>query len=212
MVTKHPAKYSDQLLPHFKELLKDKATVLDPFAGTGKLRSICPNAILLEIEPEWAEISGAIIGDALHIPKEWTNKFDAVCTSPCYGNRMADSFECSKGGKKRNTYHHCLGRKPSNCSSSTLQWGKKYKDFHLKAWEEVYRVLKPTGIFILNISDHIRNGKVIEVSKWHKETVMEVGFVFLEERKVNTPRNRYGANRQRVKYESIYVFRKELKK
>ena len=50
----HPAKYSDALLPHFATWLCGYARLLDPFAGTGKLRTIRPDAVLLEIEPEWA--------------------------------------------------------------------------------------------------------------------------------------------------------------
>ena len=209
-VARHPAKYSDSLLPHFLEFLKDKKEVLDLFAGTGKLKNVCPNATLLEIEPEWAEINGAIIGDATNMPLKWSEKFDAVCTSPCYGNRMADSFN-AKDKSKRNTYHHSLGRKPSSLSSATLQWGDKYRDFHVKAWQEVHRVLKSGGMFILNISDHIRNGKIIQVSEWHRSTIESLGFILIEHRKVSTPRNTFGANRKRVNFESIFVFRKEVK-
>lgn len=90
-VPRHPAKYSDVLLPVFIKALEGHERILDPFAGTGKLRLIRPDAFLLEIEPEWAEISGATVGDALAMP--WDDgTFDAVCTSPTYGNRMADHF------------------------------------------------------------------------------------------------------------------------
>jgi len=207
MTIKHPAKYSGVLLPHLKELLKGKTIVLDCFGGTGRLKEICSTATILEIEPEWAELSGALVGDATNMDKDWTGKFQAVCTSPCYGNRMADSFN-AKDTSKRNTYHHVLGRKPTLGSSAVMQWGNKYKGFHIKAWEEVFRVLEYGGIFILNISDHIRKGEVVKVSEWHKDTILKLGFALVEHRKIKTPRNKYGANRQRVEFESIYVFEK----
>ena len=61
---RHPAKYSEPLMPIFLKHLKDSSSVLDPFAGTGKLKSIRPDAILLEIEYEWAFINKAVVGDA----------------------------------------------------------------------------------------------------------------------------------------------------
>ena len=206
-MTRHPAKYTDALLPHFKKIIGDCENILDPFAGTGKLKEIYPQATLLEIEPEWAKINNAIVGDATNMPNEWEESFDVVCTSPCYGNRMADSFN-AKDNSKRNTYQHSLGRKPSRNSSATLQWGEKYKQFHKKAWAEVYRVLSNEGKFVLNISDHIRAGKVQQVTEWHIYECLKRGFVLVDWIKVETPRNKFGANRQRVDYESILVFKK----
>jgi hypothetical protein len=169
---KHPAKYSDVLLPVFDRYLPDdNHQILDPFAGTGKLKEIRPNCTLLEIEPEWADSCGAIVGDATAMPFN-DACFDAICTSPTYGNRMADSFQDHKVEKKykRNTYRHILGRK---------------------------------------LSDHIRNGKIIEVTKWHISTLVEVGFIEKEHIKVETKRQRFGQNGSlRVGYESIVVFYK----
>ena len=208
---KHPAKYSDVLLPIFDRYLPDdNHKILDPFAGTGKLKQIRPNCTLLEIEPEWANLSSAVIGDATAMPFD-DACFDAVCTSPTYGNRMADSFQDHQVDKKykRNTYRHTLGRKLSDNNSGGMQWGEKYKTLHLMAWSECFRVLKNGGIFILNISDHIRKGKIIEVTKWHIDTLAEVGFVEKEHIKCETKRQRFGKNGSlRVGYESIVVFNK----
>lgn len=210
MSAKHPAKYSDSLMPVFDKILPKDGKILDCFAGTGKLKQIRPNAVLLEIEPEWAEINGAIVGDATNMPFE-DSSFDAVCTSPTYGNRMADSFIDHKPEKryKRNTYTHCLGRKLSENNSGGMQFGEKYKELHKKAWREVYRVLRGGGLFVLNVSNHIRNGREILVSEWHKDFVSSLGFVLLEEIKVKTPRNRFGQNaKARVEFENVYVFMK----
>lgn len=185
---KHPAKYSDVLLPVFDRYLPDdNHQILDPFAGTGKLKQIRPNCTLLEIEPEWADYCGAIIGDATAMPFE-DAYFDAICTSPTYGNRMADSFQDKQVKKqyKRNTYTHVLGRKLSDNNSGAMQWGDKYRQLHSKAWQECFRVLRKDGIFLLNISDHIRAGKIIPVTDWHIATLVEVGFIKREHIKVET--------------------------
>jgi len=208
---KHPAKYSDVLLPVFKEMLANCKTILDPFAGTGKLRSVFPDCTLLEIEPEWAAISGAIVGDATAMPFQ-DNSFDAICTSPTYGNRMADSFIDHQTEKhyKRNTYTHQLGRKLSENNSGAMQWGEKYRELHRKAWLECSRVLKPGGLFCLNISNHIRKGKEVFVTEWHIETLRNIGFTVQEHRKIETRRNRFGKNGNiRVQYESVVLLRKE---
>jgi len=36
MQIRHPAKYSNELMPILKDLLKDSNLILDPFSGTGK--------------------------------------------------------------------------------------------------------------------------------------------------------------------------------
>jgi DNA modification methylase len=208
---KHPAKYSDVLMPIFDVLLPKNGEILDCFAGTGKLKQIRPNCTLLEIEPEWAEMCGAIVGDATQMPFADCT-FDAICTSPTYGNRMADSFIDHKPEKKyvRNTYTHCLGRKLAQNNTGGMQWGPAYKTLHIKAWNECWRVLKSGGMLVLNISDHIRAGKVVPVSNWHAETLQNIGFELKNCIKVETPRNRFGANRKlRVEHEFVFVFYKK---
>jgi SAM-dependent methyltransferase len=208
---KHPAKYSDVLLPVFKEMLSSCKTILDPFAGTGKLRSVFPDCTLLEIEPEWASISGAIVGDAINMPFA-NNSFDAICTSPTYGNRMADAFIDHQTEKryKRNTYTHQLGRKLSDNNSGAMQWGEKYRELHKNAWKECYRVLKTNGLFCLNISNHIRNGKEMFVTEWHIQELRLLGLAVLEHKKIETRRNKMGQNGTvRVQYESVVLLRKE---
>ena len=202
---KHPAKYSNCLLPIFKTMLTGCDKVLDPFGGTGKLKLVRPDAVILEIEPEWAAISGAIVGDATNMPFR-DREFDGICTSPTYGNRMADSFVCTKG-YKRNTYRHTLGRELNPNNSGGMNWGYKYKELHRKAWAECYRVLKYNGIFILNISDHIRKGMVIPVTEWHIKELESLGFRKINHAKIETPRNRMGSNSLiRVDYESVICF------
>lgn len=212
MIThKHPAKYSNELLPILYLSLVGYNKILDPFAGTGKLRQIRPDAYLVEIEPEWAAMGGAIVANTLYLPFG-DGKFDAICTSPCYGNRMADSFTDHQPHKKyrRNTYTHSLGRKLHKDNSGHMQWGKKYRDFHTAAWKDCIRVLRPEGRFVLNISDHIRNKTVQPVSKWHVDTLTDLGLSQIMNIDIKTPRNRFGENHSaRVEYEHIVIFEKE---
>ena len=122
----HPAKFTDSLMPIMERMIPDGSIVLDPFAGTGKIHILPFKTVGIEIEKEWASLSkGTICADSMNIPFS-DGFFDAVCTSPTYGNRMADHFE-SKDGSKRATYRHALGRKLSGNNSGRMQWGKKYK-------------------------------------------------------------------------------------
>ena len=208
---KHPAKYTDVLLPIFQTILESNQcnTVLDPFAGTGKIHLLPFITIGVEIEPEWASLdTRTICGDATQLPFN-ANTFDAICTSPTYGNRMADHHN-AKDTSQRMTYTHTLGRQLHQNNSGKMQWGKQYQLLHLKAWSEASRVLKPSGIFILNISDHIRKGTVQPVTDWHIEAITSQGFTLIEHQHISTPRLGFGQHRtQRVQHESIITFKKE---
>jgi tRNA G10 N-methylase Trm11 len=190
---KHPAKYTDTLLPVFNELLKGCTKVLDPFAGTGKIHSLPYETIGVEIEKEWAEMhENTLIGDATNL--QFANcEFDAICTSPTYGNRMADSHN-AKDGSSRNTYTHKLGRVLSENNTGKMQWGENYRDLHVKAWKECFRVLKEEGIFILNFKNHIRKGKEVDVFSWHVKTLIEIGFSLDLVKQVETNGNGFGQN------------------
>ena len=120
-------------------LLRGATAILDPFGGVGgvfQLRAWLGNVRIeaLEMEPCWAAADPRITqGNALALP--WgSGTFDAICTSPAYGNRMADHHE-ARDATRRNTYRHAL-EQPTARQRGALQWGAGYRDFHTRAWTE----------------------------------------------------------------------------
>lgn len=101
----HPAKFSDEILPVFAELLTSfgltsEDIILDPFAGTGKIHQLRDSGfktIGIEIEPEWAGMSPfTFVGDATFLPASWTRCIAVWASSPTYGNRMSDHHDAKE--------------------------------------------------------------------------------------------------------------------
>ena len=211
----HPAKYTDILLPVMAGMLRGRRRILDPFGGTGKVFLLehwlgaGVEIQAVELEPEFAAVNPRTkVGNALALP--WPDGyFDAVNTSPTYGNRMAD---CLQDNWQRISYTDRLGRKLSPDNSGAMQWGPKYRAFHVAAWTEARRVLQEGGAFVLNIKNHIRAGKVQPVTEWHIEALTALGFRLQRHERVPTPSMRYGVNSdKRVEYESVILFTLEGK-
>jgi len=209
----HPARFSRDLLPKFAQFLEAGWHVLDPFAGVGGIHDLRQlvdiKTVGVELEPEWAEKHpDTQVGSALDLQFD-DEMFDAIVTSPTYGNRLADHHEASDPEKRR-TYRHDLGRALSADNSGSLQWGPKYRDFHLTAWEEALRVLRPGGRFVLNIKDHIRDGRTQYVSDWHLGCLRELGCVLVDSDRLAPPHLRFGSNAEaRAAAELVLVFSKE---
>ena len=213
---KHPATYSPEVLAEIRRVLTEHVpfgdAVLDPFAGIGKIHSLRPawETWGIELEPEWAYQSDhTICTSVMDAPQTFSMRFSAIATSCCYANRMADSHK-AKDASKRITYTHTLGRALTDGNAGMLQWGPKYREFHAEAWAAVVPLLAPEGIFVLNISDHIRKGKRMPVEAWHLETLMGLGLHLVEARRVGTRRQGFGANgKARVEGELVAVLRRD---
>ena len=233
----HPARYSKNLLPIFADLLDGYDMVLDPFAGTGRIHELPNRTIGVELEREYAEIaihSGldvaiidmtdwsdgrsspepsdglTLIGSALNLLCFADDAFDAVCTSPTYGNRLADSHNASDPERRR-SYTHDLGRKLSDDNSGAMQWGDEYREFHETAWAEAVRVLRPGGRFVLNIKDHIRGGVQQPVTAWHVAALVDLGMRYNAELSHGAPTGhlQQGSNSEaRAGQELVLVFDK----
>lgn len=213
----HPARYSDGMTDRFAEILAElgytpndgpAVQVLDPFAGTGRIHELQQHGystLGVELEPEWAGLHpDTIVGDALAFPHADAS-FDAIVTSPTYGNRFADHYNASDPENRR-SYKFDLGRDLTPGNSGQLHWGPDYRDFHQIAWHEAYRVLKPGGALVLNIKDHIRNHQRHEVAAWHLEELLRIGFTLRWTEQFGTSGLRAGANsRARIDGEQIYV-------
>lgn len=213
---KHPAKYSDPVLQRMDFWLPKNSRVLDPFAGVGRIHELASEdwdieTVGVEIEKPWADAHpNTLHGDSTKLkdmfPDEW---FDVVATSPTYGNRMADHHE-AKDSSIRNTYRHTLGKTLQRNNTGSMQWGTEYRLVHTKVWQEVRRLLSEDGLFLLNVSNHIRKNREVRVAEWHLDYCIRIlGFRLEAVETIVTKRNRQGANRDlRTDHEFLFVMRK----
>lgn len=190
----------------------------------------------VELEPEWScAHERTVCGDARNlIPQFGVGGFDIVATSPCYGNRMADIYDgrgacracagtgfqpksvgcvrCNGTGQdmsRRSTYRIALGRLPTEGSSAAMQWGDAYRGLHEVVIGQMLAVLKPGGLALVNMSNHIRQGQVQPVVDWWVVTMIEAGFLLDVVERIPTRRYRFGANHgARVDGERLLVMRK----
>ncbi len=115
----------------------------------------------------------------------------------------------AKDASRRNTYRHALGRPLHPNNAGQLQWGDKYRSFHEQAWQEVRKLLKPDGLFVLNVKDHVRKGTVVPVTEWHICAIIAIGLELVEGRAVVAPGLRQGRNGEaRTPHESVLCFQR----
>lgn len=208
---KHPAKFTDEIVAtaaamFAKAGLSERARVLDPFAGTGRCHGLPQKVLAFEIEPEWAALHpDTKVGSVLALPR--FAPVDAVFTSPCYGNRMADAtLDTSKW--HRMTYRVALGRDLHEDNSAGMPWGERYRAFHVAAWSAVTQRVKLGAWFILNIKDHVRYEGVRPVSAWHLSVLCGLGWTWMGAEAVQTPGYRKGTNRNsRLDHEWLLLLR-----
>lgn len=143
----HPAKWSEAVLQVLRDVVDREALtqdrrlrVLDPFAGVGRLRlaqALGADAVYavegVELQPEWGD-EGTLPGDATSLPADWSGRYDAVVTSPCYGNRMADHHDASDPCQRcGGTGYYSTQRPPDfaqvvcrQCKGAGLSWRNTY--------------------------------------------------------------------------------------
>ena len=217
-VMNHPAKFTDAFFEVFSEMLNGCSSVFDPFAGTGKIGKLkqygfTGEIYANEIEPEWLSPNEHMCDVLTFCDAEFLDypesHFDAICTSPTYGNRMADHHN-AKDRSKRNTYTHCLGHQLAQGNTGKMQWGQEYREKHERVYRHIAKMVKPGGKFVLNIKNHIRRGVEIDVVAFHEATLKNCGFEMIDKRAIETPSLKYGANAdKRLPIEYIILFRKD---
>lgn len=209
----HPAKFSDEILGLLRVILgaghlDHPGPILDPMAGLGRLSELGLPVILGELQLKWARRCPrpAYVADAARLPFR-ANSFWLVASSPTYGSRMADKY--AGDGTARYTYTISHGEPLHPQNTGGMQWGQAYKDKNADILWDIYRVLKPGGCFILNVSDHYRRGRRQKVCAWWIRTAQETGFIPVQGYRVHTKRMRNGANSElRVPYEMVFVLQK----
>ena len=237
----HPARFSDRLLEAIGDMLAPygQLSILDPFAGTGRiheLRARGHRTLGVEIETQWANLHpGTICGNSLELARLLRGTtWDAVATSPSYGNRFADAHTArdtckncrgtgSDSGRRcpvclgtrlsmRRSYTHDLRRMTGDASlelaednSGKMQWGVKYRSFHEAVWAQVPGLLRGPRLFLLNCKDHVRNRERQHVVDWHVGTLEALGFVVLERTELDTGGLRHGANQERFAEELVLM-------
>jgi hypothetical protein len=198
--------------------------VLDPFAGVGRIHDLAlPGRILttgIELEPEWAyQRSGTIAMDFLVYADQPGShrRWDAIVSSPTYGNRLADHHN-AQDGSRRHSYTHDLGRDLTPGNSGAMHWGPEYWGFHGRAAVAVAWVLRPGGLVLWNVSNFFRTERTgeepteVAVVEFHRGALITAGLVpDGRDVRVSTPRLRgvgTAATARRAPHEVILRFRK----
>lgn len=149
--SKHPAPFSDRLMPVFASALaifKARPFILDPFAGVGRVHElrgliVCDTAGV-ELMPKWAAAhAGTMVGDSRNLGALGIadGTFDAVCTSPCYGNRMADHHDAADpcSCRKDDDGNVVRAADPAcrKCKGSGLSPRRSYKHYYGDGFDAV---------------------------------------------------------------------------
>ena len=173
-VKPHPAVYTLGVVPTFAALLRrGPLRVLDPFAGHGhihKLRDLGDySTAAVEMQEGWAAAHpDTLCGDSRSLPFD-DDEFDAVATSPAYGNRLADYGLSGPPADAalRRSYACSYGEPLLEGNAAALPFGPEYKEIHIAVWDEVVRVVRPGGVVLLNVKDFWCDGEHVGVSGWH---------------------------------------------
>lgn len=115
------------------------------------------------------------------------------------------------GRSPRNTYTHALresGIEPVGGvhDATQQQWGPAFRATHVAMVKEATRVVRPGGLGLVNISNHMRGDVEQNVAEWFLHVFISQGWYVWEVRRIATRRNGQGANRDlRVDGELLLV-------
>jgi hypothetical protein len=213
----HPARFSKELLPAVAAPLTDWGLpVHDPFGGTGeRLGKLCDELGLAftgtEIEPEFIVDQRVHQGDST-TPGSYPTGEYVVCTSPTYPNGMADHFKASDSSK-RNTYRHALQRTrggidrelhPNNTGRYNIRRGEQIE---AKYWRLANQAVAHwSDRVVVNVKDfYYENDKIYPTVEMWSALLEKHGYEVLDPIPVETPGQRFGANRHRVDTEAVLV-------
>lgn len=177
----HPAKFSAGIVEESLWLLPAApAQVLDPFAGVGGVHDLRDHGFDtagVEIEPEWAnQHEGTVCGDSRSL-SFGAGSFDAILTSPTYGNLMAEASVPDLTRGEVQTYAARLGRAVSAGSTARFRFADDgYRTLHEQVWAECWRVLRSGGILVLNTKDPVVGRAVVPMTAWHCRCLIALGF------------------------------------
>lgn len=224
----HPAKWSNVLIDTIKAMLPAEGIGWDPFGGTGKSALFATDkrfVVCSDLEEDFVRLGvapGRFVANAL-CPPFRSGTFAFIVMSLVFGNRMSDAHFATEAST-RNTYTHGIGHALHPDNAGAMHWapegekrGGDYRNLHRAAYPSILDTLVPGGVLVIEISDFLRTNPTtkkterMEVSRWHRDVLVEMGMMLTNRTPVEIPRNRNGANwTKRVETTDVWRFRKPL--
>lgn len=202
---------------------------LEPEWAATHERTICGDSTALAalIGPYAGQIDAIVTSPAYgnRMADQYLGSANEKCRA-CQGTGSAHPFDslavvspelcdtCGGTGKarsKRMGYAVSLGRKCTPGSGAALPWGDKYRDLHSRVWAECARVLRPGGLWLVNVSSFLKTvdgeRRYQPVMEWHLSRIATSATI-VSVMAVQTRRMKYGENGEsRVPVEHIIVGR-----
>ena len=212
----HHTRYNPKIIEAIETRIGKSKMILEPMAGTLERLSCLEKPERgyhlvwgVELEPEWVEENPHprfIQGDARNLPFE-DEFFDVIVVSPSYGNRDSDRTGEWWDNSDRKTYAGALGRNVSE-ASMCLPYGPEYKKLHGLAWCEAVRVLKPDGLFVINLKNFIARHAIVPMSQFHRNMLRSLGLEEFDDTSIPTRGRPSGENAdvRAEQVEKIYLY------